>query len=396
MPVATARTITLQGAVGHLIDVQVDVSQGMVGTTLVGRPDAAINEGRDRCRMAIQNSSLEWPTTRRVTILLSPADVPKSGPHFDLAMAVAVLGASGGVASQDLDRTVFIGELTLDGRLRPVPGVLPMAMAAAARGVDRVFVPELQAREAALVPGMTVFGMRSLAQVVAELSGEPVPWAPPVEPMSGSPLLSWRGERRIDEVDLSEVKGMADARFAIEVAAAGGHHLLLSGPKGAGKTTLAERIPGIMPDLTVEEGLELAAIHSLAGVLEPGDDLLSRPPFSAPHSSSTRASLLGGGTGKVRPGDISRAHCGVLFMDEFPLFNSDIVEALRQPLESGEITIGRGDETATYPARGMFVFACNPCPCRHPPRAHTTAARCASSCSSSWLLGSLSRWPSRR
>ena len=377
MPVATARTITLQGALGHLIDVQVDVSQGMVGTTLVGRPDAAINEGRDRCRMAVQNSGFDWPATRRVTILLSPADVPKTGPHFDLAMAVAVLGASGGVAPGALERTVFIGELTLDGRLRPVPGVLPMTIAAAARGIDTVFVPEPQAREAAMVPGMTVFGMRSLAQVVAELTGEPVPSAPPVEAMSGSPLLSWRGESRIDEVDLAEVQGMADARYAVEVAAAGGHHLMLTGPKGAGKTTLAERIPGIMPDLTVEEALELAAIHSLAGVLQPGEDLRSRPPFSAPHSSSTRASLLGGGTGKVRPGDISRAHCGVLFLDEFPLFNSDIVEALRQPLESGEITIGRGDETATYPARGMFVFACNPCPCgKYHPSAALSDCEC--------------------
>lgn len=377
MPFATARTITLQGALGHLVDVQVDVSQGMVGTTLVGRPDAAINEGRDRCRMAIQNSHFTWPATRRVTILLSPADVPKSGPHFDLAIAVAVLGASGGLLPEALERTLFIGELTLDGRLRPVPGVLPMTMAAAARGLDRVFVPEPQAREAAMVPGMVVFGVRSLAQVVAELRGEPLPDAPPVEAVSGSRLLTWRGESRVEEVDLSEVQGMSDARYAIEVAAAGGHHLLLSGPKGAGKTTLAERIPGIMPDLTTEEALELAAIHSLAGLLEPGDDLLVRPPFSAPHSSSTRASLLGGGTGKVRPGDISRAHCGVLFMDEFPLFNSDIVQALRQPLESGEITIGRGDETATYPARGMFVFACNPCPCgNYHPSAVVSTCEC--------------------
>ncbi len=363
MPFATARTITLQGAVGHVIDVQVDVSSGMVGTTLVGRPDAAINEGRDRCRMAIRNSGFDWPSTRRVTILLSPADVPKSGPHFDLAMALAVLGAAEGLAPGLLDGTVFIGELTLDGRLRPVPGVLPMTMAAAARGLGRVFVPESQAREAAMVPGMVVIGLRSLAQAVAQLKGETWPDAPPVEARSGSRLLSWRGESRFDTVDLSEVQGMADARFAIEVAAAGGHHLLLSGPKGSGKTTLAERIPGIMADLTTEEALELAAIHSLAGVLEPGDDLLTRPPFCAPHSSSTRASVLGGGSGKVRPGDISRAHCGVLFIDEFPLFNSDIIEALRQPLESGDITIGRGDESATYPARGMFVFACNPCPC---------------------------------
>ena len=363
MPVATARTVSLEGATGHLIDVQADVSAGLVGTTLVGRPDAAINEGRDRCRMAVQNSGLEWPASRRVTVLLSPADVPKSGPHFDLAMAVAVVGAAGGLPPRSLADTVFIGELTLDGRLRPVQGVLPMVMAASARGIRRVFVPEPQAREAAMIPQLTVFGVRSLAQVAAELSGAPVPDAPPVEPLSGRPLLSWRGERRGDEVDLAEVRGMADARYAVEVAAAGGHHLLLTGPKGAGKTTLAERVPGILPDLTLEESLELAAIHSLAGVLEPGAELPVRPPYAAPHSSSSRASVLGGGSGKVRPGEISRAHCGVLLLDEFPLFSADIIQALRQPLESGEITIGRGDQTATYPARGMVVFACNPCPC---------------------------------
>jgi len=360
---ATARTITLQGAIGHLVDVQADVSPGVVGTTLVGRPDAAINEGRDRCRMAVENTLPgQWPATRRVTILLSPADLPKSGPHFDLAMAIAVLAAAGHIQPAGLESTVFIGELTLNGRLRPTQGVLAMVLAAAARGVRRVFVPEPQAQEAAMVPGMTVFGMRSLGQVVAELRGDDVPTAPEVESSSGAPLLSWRGQSRLDDFDLLDVHGMTDARFALEVAAAGGHHLLLSGPKGAGKTTLAERIPGIMPDLTLDESLELMAIHSLAGVLEPGR-MLRRPPFVAPHSSASRASLLGGGTGRVRPGELSRAHGGVLFLDEFPQFATDIIEALRQPLESGEVTIARGDETATYPARGMLVFACNPCPC---------------------------------
>ena len=361
--VATARTITLQGAVGHLIDVQADVSQGVPGTTLVGRPDPSINEGRDRCRMAVENTRVfNWPVTRRVTILLSPADLPKSGPHFDLAMAIAVMTAAGDIPLPSLESTVFIGELTLSGRLRPTPGVLPMVMAAAARGITCVFVPEPQAAEAALVPGMTVFGVRSLSQVVAELRGEDVPDAPEVEAMSGAPLLSWRGQDRLDHTDLADVHGMLDARYAIEVAAAGGHHLLLSGPKGAGKTTLAERVPGILPDLSLDESLELMAIHSLAGVLEPGT-FLHRPPFVAPHSSSSRTSVLGGGTGRVRPGALSRSHGGVLFLDEFPQFSTDIIESLRQPLESGEVTIARGDETATYPARGMLIFACNPCPC---------------------------------
>lgn len=363
MPFATAHTVSLQGALGHLIDVQADVSSGLVGTTVVGRPDVSLNEARDRCRMAVVNSSLEWPTTRRVIVLLSPADLLKRGTHFDLAIAVAVLAAAEQLPRDSLADTVFLGELTLSGGLRAVPGVLPMTMAAAGRGVRRVFVAETQAREAAMVPGVAVFGMRSLGQVVAELRGEAVPEAEPVAPMSGRRLLTWRGQDRLDDLDLRDLLGLADARYAVEVAAAGGHHLLLSGPKGAGKTTLAERIPGVLPDLSAEESLELTAIHSLAGALEPGDDLVVRPPFFAPHHDASLASLVGGGTGVVRPGEISRAHCGVLFLDEFPLFSADVIEALRQPLENGEVTIARGRESATYPARGMVVLACNPCPC---------------------------------
>ncbi|NYG58142.1 magnesium chelatase family protein [Nocardioides daedukensis] len=348
-----------------MIDVQVDVSPGVVVTSLVGRPDASVNEAKDRIRTAITNSGFEWPATRRVTILLSPADLPKRGTHFDLAIAAAVLAAADKkkILRESLEGTVMLGELTLDGRLRTVPGVLAMTLAASARGFSRVFVPEPQAREAAMVPGMSVFGFRSLAQVIAELRGVEVPEAPPVDTSTSGNLLTWRGESRLAEVDMSDLVGMADARFALEVAAAGGHHLMLSGPKGAGKTSLAERIPGILPDLDVDEALELTAICSLSGVLDIGDELVTSRPFFAPHHSSTRVSLLGGGTGKVRPGELSRAHHGVLFLDEFPLFNNDIVESLRQPLESGEVTIARGEETATYPARAMFVLAANPCPC---------------------------------
>jgi magnesium chelatase family protein len=363
MGFATARTISLSGATGHLIDVQVDLAHGVVATSLVGRPDASIIEARDRCRAAVTNSGFDWPSTRRVTILLSPADLPKSGSHFDLAIAVGVLAAAGKIPRPALAGVVLVGELTLDGRLRAVPGVLAMTMAAQARGMTCMVVPEPQAGEAALVPGMAVIGLRSLLQVVAQLCGDTVPAAPPVEPMASAPLLSWRGDHRVSELDMADVLGMADARFAVEVAAAGGHHLMLSGPKGAGKTTLAERLPGLLPDLGVEESLELSAIYSLAGGLPPGQTMITRPPFRAPHHSASRASLLGGGTGRVRPGEVSRAHTGVLFLDEFPLFNADIIEALRQPLESGEITIARGDEEATYPARGMLVLACNPCPC---------------------------------
>jgi magnesium chelatase family protein len=362
--VAITHTVSLHGAVGHVVDVQVDLSDGLIGTSLVGRPDTSITEARDRCRAAVRNSGFTWPNTRRTTILLSPADLPKRGPHFDLAIAVAVLAAADPKFPRDpLSGSAMIGELTLDGRVRCVPGVLPMTMAAAARGLETVYVPEPQSSEAAMVPGMQVFGIRSLAQVVALLTGEEVPEAAEVEPMSGSPLLSWRGEERLEDLDMADVIGMADARYAIEVAAAGGHHLMLTGPKGSGKTTLAERIPGLLPDLSDEESLELTAVHSLCGSLPAGASRLVRPPFRAPHHSASRTGILGGGSGRVRPGEVSKAHLGVLFLDEFPLFPTDVVEALREPLEAGEISISRGEEDATYPARAMFVFACNPCRC---------------------------------
>ncbi|GGF38897.1 hypothetical protein GCM10011519_10650 [Marmoricola endophyticus] len=368
--VATTRTVTLDGAVAHLVDVQVDVSLGTSAVSLVGRPDTSISESLDRCRAAVADLGVDWPSTKRLTILLSPADLPKRGSHFDLAIAAGVLCAVGEIEQASLQRTVLAGELTLDGRVRSVPGVLPMTMAAAKRGMTTVIVPEPQLEEARLVPGVSVYGVRSLAQVLAVLRGEAVPEAPEVEPLSAQRLLSWRGEQRLAEVDLRDVVGMTDARYALEVSAAGGHHVLLSGPKGAGKTTLAERIPGIMPDLGLEESLELTAIHSLAGAFPSGARMLRRPPFSAPHHSATRASLLGGGTGRVLPGAVSKAHLGVLFLDEFPLFSADIVEALREPLENGDITIARGQETATFPARAVFVLAANPCPCGdyHPAR----------------------------
>ncbi len=361
---ATTRTVSLQGVVGHVVDVGVNISQGIVGTAIVGRPDASINEARERCRSAVDNSGYHWPATRRVTILLSPADLPKRGPHFDLAIAVGVLAAADGeIPLGALDGVVLIGELTLDGRVRCVPGVLPMVMAASARGMTRVVVPEPQVSEAALVTDVEVYGVRSLRQVMALLAGQEIPEAPPVEPLTGEPLLAWRADGRSEDPDLSDVLGMSDARFALEVAAAGGHHLLLTGAKGVGKTTLAERLPTILPDLDARASLELTAIHSLCGRLPAGVAVFTRPPFRAPHHTASRAGILGGGTGRVHPGEVSKAHHGVLFLDEFPLLPSDIVEALRQPLESGEITISRGDEDATFPAGGMLVLACNPCPC---------------------------------
>ncbi|MEP9381131.1 ATP-binding protein [Nocardioides cheoyonin] len=311
---ATAHTVALRGAVGHLIDVQADVSPGQVGLTLVGRADAALTEGRDRVRMAIINSGFDWPATKRITVLLSPADLPKNGSHYDLAMAVSILAASESVHPGAAEGTAFIGELTLDGGLRSVTGVLPMVLAAAQRGVSRVIVPEPQAREAAMVPGMEVLGLRSLAQVVAVLRGEQVPEAPPVPLVTGGHVLGWRGDDRLEEVDMVELLGMHEVRYAVEVAAAGGHHLLLKGPKGCGKTSIAERIPTVLPDLERDVSVEVMAVQSLAGALDPTKGLVTRPPFAAPHHDASRVSLVGGGGGRVRPGEISLAHGGVLFL----------------------------------------------------------------------------------
>ncbi|HWI42113.1 MAG TPA: YifB family Mg chelatase-like AAA ATPase [Nocardioides sp.] len=364
MPFATAHSVALNGALGHLIDVQVDVSTGQAGVVVVGRADAALREGQDRVRMAITNSGLEFPVSKRTTVLLSPADLPKSGTHFDLAMAVSTLAAAGQLDARNLAGAAFIGELTLSGGLRPAVGVLPMTLAAAERGIRRVFVPEPQAAEAMMVPGMDVLGLRSLAQVVAVLrEDEEMPVAPPVAAASGAHLITWRGDERLDELDLADLRGMEEEKYAIEVAAAGGHAILLSGAKGAGKTSLAERVPTVLPDLTTEESLEVTALHSLAGVLDPGQGMVTRPPYLAPHHDASKVSVIGGGDRQVRPGAISRTHCGVLFLDEFPYFRADIVEALRQPLESGDITVARRDESATLPAGCLLVLAANPCPC---------------------------------
>ncbi|WP_436699195.1 YifB family Mg chelatase-like AAA ATPase [Nocardioides sp. BYT-33-1] len=378
MPFATACCVALDGAVGHLIDVQTDVSVGQPTTVVVGRADALLREGVDRVRMALVNSDLRWPATKRCTFLFSPADLRKSGTHFDLAMAVSLLAADGQLESAWLDRTAFVGELTLAGGLRPALGVLPMALAAAAGGIRRIYVPEPQVGEATMVPDLEVIGVRSLGQAVAALAGQELPAAPPVAAATGLRLVTWRGDERLDEIDLADLRGMAEEKYAIELAAAGGHPVQLSGPKGCGKTSLAERLPTILPDLTREESLELTALHSLAGALDPGQGMLVRPPFAAPHHGASKASVVGGGSGRVQPGEISRAHCGVLFLDEFPLFRTDVIEALRQPLESGDVTVARRDESVTLPAGGILVLASNPCPCGNFSRAaRTNRCTCA-------------------
>lgn len=344
------------------MEVESDIGAGLPKIILVGLPDASLNEARDRCRAAVVNSGHTWPN-RRVTVGLSPASLPKAGSHYDLAIAMSVIAAAGEVPAEPLDEAVLIGELALDGRLRAVPGVLPATLAAAAAGFDRVIVPEANAGEAALVPGMSVLGVRSLRQATALLLGEEPPQEPPVAPIAAESRLAWRGEQRITGLDLADVLGQPEARKSAEVAAAGGHHLFLDGPPGAGKTMLAERLPGLLPDLDHDESLEVSAVHSIAGVLPADVPLIRRPPFLDPHHSSSPASVIGGGSRLIRPGAISLAHRGVLFLDEAPEFHAGVLEALRQPLESGEVVIGRAERAARYPARFLLVLAANPCPC---------------------------------
>ncbi|MPZ60069.1 MAG: YifB family Mg chelatase-like AAA ATPase [Propionibacteriales bacterium] len=362
MPLARTRSVALSGVQGRVVEVEADIGQGLPGTTLVGLPDASVAESRDRCRAAVSNSGFDWPN-RRLTVGLSPASLRKTGSHYDLAIALAVLAAYDVVPRERIEGVMVLGELALDGRLRAVPGVLPATLAAHRAGIDQVIVPEANASEAALVTGVAVLGARSLAQAAAVLRDEEPPEAPPVPPLADEGALSWRGDERLRGIDLADVVGQVLARRAVEVAAAGGHHLFLDGPPGAGKTMLAERLPGLMPDLDEAESLEVTAVHSVAGALPADVPLLTRPPFVDPHHTASTVSIVGGGSRVIRPGSISLAHRGVLFLDEAPEFRADALEALRQPLESGEIVVGRAAAQSRFPARIVLVLAANPCPC---------------------------------
>jgi magnesium chelatase family protein len=359
---ASTRAVTLEGVRGTVVEVEVHIGPGLPKTVLVGLPDAALSESRDRCRAAVINSGQSWPN-RSLTIGLSPASVPKSGAIYDLAIALGVLAAAGTIPDEPIRDAVLLGELALDGRLRAVPGVLPATLAAAQAGCNRVMVPEANAAEATAVDGVSVIGLRSLQQAIALLTGEPEPEDPPVPPLSYSPRAIWSGQDRVVGLDLAEVLGQAEARWSVEVAAAGGHHLLLEGPPGAGKTMLAERLPGLLPDLDPDESLEVSAVHSISGTLPSDGPLLTRPPFLDPHHTASLVSIVGGGSRVLRPGAMSLAHRGVLFMDEAPEFAAHVLEGLRQPLESGLISIGRSERTATFPAQFQLVLAANPCPC---------------------------------
>ena len=347
---ASVATFAIEGVESREVVVEADLRRGLPVFTIVGLPDAAVREARERVRAALLNSGLEFPL-QRLTANLAPADVRKAGPSFDLALAAAVLAASGQVPREALGSYALCGELSLGGALRPIRGALAMAFGARAAGFERLIVPVENGGEAALVGGLEVLGVPDLARMVAVLRGEwrpeaPAPPAPFVPPAAVE--------------DLTDVRGQTDAKRALELAAAGGHNLLMIGPPGAGKTMLARRLPGILPDPSFEEAVEITRVHSVAGLGDGG--LCSRRPFRAPHHTISTSGLVGGGS-TPRPGEISLAHRGVLFLDELAEFSRAALEALRQPLESGRVEVSRGQRTISFPAAAIMVGACNPCPC---------------------------------